>query len=78
MRVTYDGEVDAAYIRLKDMVTPGEVKSTFPCHAEGKGLAPGVMINLDFDWEGRLTGIEVLSASRGLPKELLDHAEIIG
>ncbi|WP_330288836.1 DUF2283 domain-containing protein [Streptomyces sp. NBC_00576] len=33
------------------------------------------MINLDFDKEGRLIGIEVLAASSKLPKHLLESAE---
>lgn len=35
------------------------------------------MINLDFDREGRLIGIEVLSASRSLPPELLAEARLL-
>jgi hypothetical protein len=34
-------------------------------------------INFDFDEQGRLLGIEVLSASRGLPKEVLKEAQLI-
>jgi uncharacterized protein YuzE len=33
------------------------------------------MINLDFDDQGRLIGIEVLDASSKLPKQLLSAAE---
>jgi len=36
------------------------------------------MINLDFDADGRLIGVEVLGASRRLPTALLDQAELIG
>ena len=78
MHVTYDGSVNAAYIRLKDHIAPGESKAQFACHAEGKGSAPGVEIILDFDRDGHLIGIEVLHASHGLPKELLDQAQVIG
>lgn len=73
MRVTLDRAADAAYIYL----TSGEqdVAKTLP-------LAPihacGHMINLDFDASGRLIGIELLDASKGLPADLLDEAEIIG
>ena len=37
-------------------------------------VAIGGMINLDFDAEGRLIGIEVLAASQRLPLGLLTHA----
>jgi uncharacterized protein YuzE len=33
------------------------------------------MINLDFDSEGRLIGIEVLAASTKLPARMLDGAD---
>jgi uncharacterized protein YuzE len=35
----------------------------------------GGMINLDFDEAGFLVGIEVLAASKKLPRYLLDQAE---
>jgi uncharacterized protein YuzE len=37
-------------------------------------LAAG-SLNLDFDKEERLVGIEILSASRVLPREVIDRAE---
>jgi uncharacterized protein YuzE len=67
MRVEYDAEVDAAYIYLAD-VEPGSVSDT----VEGEGMAEGV--NLDFDAEGKLIGIEVLDASARLSEELLEQA----
>ncbi len=70
MRITYDRTVDAAYIYLIDDNRSGKVKKTYPCDpVEVKG-----MINLDFDNEGRLIGIEVLDASNKLPSELLSLA----
>jgi len=67
MKVTYDKSVDAAYIYFTDNYEPGEVKKTYPCDpTEVKG-----MINLDFDKDGRLIGIEVMDASKKLPPELL-------
>jgi uncharacterized protein YuzE len=74
LRVTYDGSVNAAYIYLKHPIEPGEAAKTYCCD-EGK---VGGMINLDFDAEGKLIGIEVLFASHMLPKKLLDAAERIG
>ena len=68
MRVAYDAEADAAYLYLK-AIAPAEVAKT----VEGEGDAAG--INLDFDAEGRLIGIEVLEAGGRLPGELLRRAE---
>jgi uncharacterized protein YuzE len=64
MRVEYDAEADAAYLYLIDLEA-GAVSDT----VEGEGMAEGV--NLDFDAEGRLVGVEVLDASRRLPAALL-------
>jgi uncharacterized protein YuzE len=67
MKITYDRETDAAYIYLVPIANGG-VAQTYPCDpAEVNG-----MINLDFDSDGRLLGIEVLDASRKLPKSVLD------
>jgi uncharacterized protein YuzE len=51
MKIEYDKEVDALYIRIqeKDVARTQEV-------SDG--------MNLDFDVEGRLIGLEVLGASR--------------
>lgn len=65
MRVTYDSEADSAYIQLGKLDVGG-VAYTYITEPE---IETG-MINLDFDREGRLLGIEVLSASRSLPQEL--------
>jgi uncharacterized protein YuzE len=52
MRITYDREVDALYIRFKEtMVTT-------------KHLAEGIAA--DYDAEGRLAGIEILDAMKRL------------
>lgn len=75
MRVTYDGEVNAAYIYLKP-IGAGEVKRTHVCGSEGDGLARD--INFDFDSDGRLIGLEVLYASHRLSKAVIDSAEKIG
>jgi uncharacterized protein YuzE len=72
LRITYDRSVNAAYIYLAGDMDP--VAYTYPCDpAEVRG-----QINLDFDADGRLIGVEVLDASRKLPKALLDAAEVIG
>jgi uncharacterized protein YuzE len=74
VRATYDSSADAAYIYLKPTILPGEAKKTYACDP----LLVDGQINLDFDSAGRLIGIEVLGATRRLPKELLDGAERIG
>ena len=52
MRITYDGEADALYIAF------GEGPAIVEEVAEGTAL--------DWDSEGRLLGIEILDASKGL------------
>jgi uncharacterized protein YuzE len=70
MRVTYDGEADAAYISLKDLGA-GESRHQILVEAEE---ARGEIV-LDLDAEGKLIGIEVLNARSGLPTDLLNEAE---
>jgi uncharacterized protein YuzE len=71
--VEYDPLVDAAYIYLT-AISPGQVASTYPCPpSEVSG-----QIQLDFDAEGRLVGIEVLDASKFLPPDVLDAARTMG
>lgn len=48
MRITYDSEVDALYIRFIEATVTTE------------HVAPGVAV--DYDAEGKLTGIEILDA----------------
>jgi uncharacterized protein YuzE len=72
VRITYDPKADAAYIYLVDEIRPGGVVRTYPCDPrEVKG-----QINLDFDSEGRLLGIEILDASKKLPENLLKGAPV--
>ncbi len=52
MRITYDREVDALYIRFKETTVTT------------KHLAEGIAA--DYDSEGRLTGIEILDARKRL------------
>jgi uncharacterized protein YuzE len=73
IKIEYDKEADAVYVYLKE-IGPAGVGSTYSCNpAEVKG-----MINLDFDKDERLIGIEIMDASKKLSKEILDSAEIIG
>jgi uncharacterized protein YuzE len=70
MRIEYDAKVDAAYIYLVEEIGAGSVAMTYPCDP----LQVNGEINLDFDAGGRLLGVEVLDASRFLPKSLLENA----
>lgn len=67
MRLSYDADADAAYIYLVDETSFGGVARTLPVDA----LASEAMINLDFDADGTLLGLEVMDASKILPTELL-------
>jgi len=67
MRISFDEESDAAYIHFQEK--PRLPVDTVPV---GGGLLPW-MINLDFDADGRLSGMEVLDARKLLPAALLDR-----
>jgi uncharacterized protein YuzE len=72
MKITLDKSIDAAYIYFR-AIGPGDVKMTYTCDPlEIKGE-----VNLDFDKEGILIGLEIQNASKKLPKEVLDKAEIL-
>jgi len=59
---------NAAYIYLLP-INPGGVETTV------RGEDEASSVNLDFDRDGRLVGIEVLNARQHLPSEVLDQAE---
>jgi uncharacterized protein YuzE len=65
MKVTYDKEADAAYIYLKK-ISPGEVKETIELKEN---------IVLDFNSERKLIGIEILSASKVVPKGIFKRKQ---
>jgi len=67
VRVTWDKRDDLGYIYFKE-IQPGSVAHTFPCPPDD---VCGHTINLDFDTEGRLVGIELIRASKVLPAEFL-------
>jgi uncharacterized protein YuzE len=74
MRLTYDQEVGAAYLRLRtddDDVGTVSSKSITPPGAENVGDR----IVLDFDHDGRLVGIEFLTPEERLLPSLLAAAE---
>jgi uncharacterized protein YuzE len=65
LRISYDERADAAYIYLVKSDSESDVRRTVACDPKHE------MINLDFDLDGRLIGIEVLDARKKLPAELL-------
>ncbi|MEU2551940.1 DUF2283 domain-containing protein [Streptomyces sp. NPDC014684] len=71
LRVTYDGRADAAYVYLTEPGTRSSVARVYPCDP----IKVDGMINLDFDADGRLLGVEVLDARSKLPQYVLDAAE---
>jgi len=68
IRVTFDPESDAAYIHLADIGRGGVVRTLHL--SDDNGYIP---VHLDFDAEGRLLGIELLSARSQLPSGLLER-----
>jgi uncharacterized protein YuzE len=73
MRVTYDPEVNMAYISLLDREgRVGEAANQIPVPEAGASTA---RIVLDIDRDGKLIGIEVFDAREKLPVELLDQAQ---
>jgi len=69
LRFRYDAQVDAAYLNLVDRdLQPGEAAQQSDIIATPGGAGSVI---LDFDEDGRLLGVEVLSARAVLPVELL-------
>jgi uncharacterized protein YuzE len=67
MRLSVDLSANAAYLHLQ----PATVIQ--PSVAETLAVSPD--INLDFDQDGRLVGIEILAATTRLHPELLRDAD---
>lgn len=65
MKISYDPEVDAAYVRLVE----GRSAKQVVC-ADDDLWRP---IVIDLDGEGHVVGFEFLDASEMLPKRLLDE-----
>lgn len=73
MRMTYDSEANAAYMYLTDFIEPGQVAAT-----QVSGIQLDMAsINIDFDADGRVLGIEMLGADRILRQETVAAAEDI-
>ncbi|MFC9626376.1 DUF2283 domain-containing protein [Streptomyces sp. NPDC056930] len=71
VRVTYDKTANAAYVYLTDPQVRAKSSRMYPCDP----VEVGGVINLDFDEQGRLIGIEVLAANSKLPEYLLKSSE---
>ncbi|RCG32282.1 DUF2283 domain-containing protein [Sphaerisporangium album] len=69
MKVTYDREVDAAYIELVE-TGPGEAVEQRVFE-----IPPETEMILDLDRNGFLLGVELLGASKVLRSELLARGE---
>ena len=63
VELVWDKNSDCAYIYLTDRRAAGMVADTFACPPDE---VHNHMINLDFDTNGCLIGIEVQSASKAL------------
>lgn len=71
MRITFDKNANAVAIQLTDELDYSE----FVYLCDPKQI--GGMINLDFNKDGKLIEIEIMDATKFVPKEVLDNAEII-
>ncbi|MFE2543905.1 DUF2283 domain-containing protein [Actinacidiphila glaucinigra] len=71
VRVTYDKTANAAYVYFTEPQARVKSARMYPCDP----VDVDGMINLDFDEQGRVIGIEVLAASSKLPAYLLRSAE---
>lgn len=67
MKLTYDKDVDAAYIYLEYPIKSKEIKKTVTLNEN---------INLDFDNKGKLMGVEILDASKIINKTTLLKAKV--
>jgi len=59
MRIEVDKEADAAFVYFKE-ISAGEVAKTISLNKN---------LNVDLDSKGKLLGIEILNASKVIPKE---------
>lgn len=75
MKISYEKSVDSLLIDLVN-IQPGDITTTDSFSVEDK-IEFG-SIHLDFNKEGKIVGIEIMPASKYLPKELIDSVEQIG
>lgn len=71
MKITYDSEVDAAYLYINESIEDGEVTKTECCFEDSNS---SIVINADFNAKGMLLGFEILGASECLHEDVLAHA----
>lgn len=71
MKMSYSQPIDASYIYLIPSLEEEMVEKTYPCNPT-KDQGVNGEINLDFDKDGRLLGIEVLDGKRLLSKDLIN------
>jgi uncharacterized protein YuzE len=67
LSIKYDRPANSAYIYITK-INPGEVSLTYPFDP----YEIGAEINLDFNKDEKLLGIEILNANKHLPTELLN------
>ena len=67
MKIEYDCDVDTAFIYFKD-IEEGEVMQTISLNDS---------VNIDLDADGRTLGIEIIDASKNLPKNAINSEVII-
>ena len=63
MKLQYDAEVDAAYLTLADSPV-----------SDSEEVKPGILI--DYDANGRVVGIEILSLRKQLPEADLKRIQL--
>lgn len=74
MKMTYDSVADAAYITLGESVKAGAAAEQVTFIETPNGQT---QVTIDVDNDGFLLGFEILSASLGLRKAILDAADPI-
>jgi len=72
MKITYDPDVNAAYIQIVPTILPGQASEQI--HSIATPGGKGELI-LDFNSNGELLGVEVLNAKDVLPSSVLADAE---
>ena len=74
MKITYDPQVDAAYIQLADEILPGQSSEQIHSIVTPGGTGE---VTIDFDVNGTMLGIEILHAKDVLPGSVIQNATVI-
>ena len=74
IEITFDPEADAAYILLKDRREKRFAQRTRFCNIELRDAA----INVNFDADGHINGIELLGGRQLLPPSLIHRFLVEG